>query len=66
MPGLSGRELAARLSIDRPEIRVLYTSGHTENLMIRAGFDEGLTLLPKPFLPGDLLRKVGEILNAAT
>lgn len=65
MPGLSGRELAARLSIDRPEIRVLYTSGYTENLMIRAGFEEGLALLPKPFLPGDLLRKVGEILSTA-
>jgi two-component system cell cycle sensor histidine kinase/response regulator CckA len=66
MPGLSGRELSARVSVDRPDIRVLYTSGYTENLMMRAGFVEGLALLPKPFLPADLLRRVGEILGAVT
>jgi CheY-like chemotaxis protein len=66
MPGLSGRELSARVSVDRPDIRVLYTSGYTENLMMRAGFVEGLPLLPKPFLPADLLRRVGEILGAVT
>jgi two-component system, cell cycle sensor histidine kinase and response regulator CckA len=62
MPGLSGRDLAVRLTEERPNIRVLYTSGYTENVMIRAGFNNGLTLLAKPFLPGDLLRKVKETL----
>jgi PAS domain S-box-containing protein len=60
MPGLSGRDLAARLTVDRPDVRVLYTSGYTENVMMRAGFEPGLHLLVKPFLPGDLLRKVRE------
>jgi CheY-like chemotaxis protein len=60
MPGLSGRDLAARLTLDRPDVRVLYTSGYTENVMMRAGFEPGLHLLVKPFLPGDLLRKVRE------
>ena len=64
MPGLSGRELAARLSIERPNVRVLYMSGYPEKMMERAGFDGGL-LLPKPFLPADLLHKVGEILTVA-
>jgi len=63
MPGLSGRDLSERLNIDRPDVRVLYTSGYTENLMIRAGFDQSLTLLAKPFLPADLLRKVNEVLR---
>jgi two-component system cell cycle sensor histidine kinase/response regulator CckA len=66
MPGLSGRDLAQRLTAERPDVRVLYTSGYTENVMIRAGFENGLALLAKPFLPVDLLRKVGEILGATT
>ncbi|MCU1383203.1 MAG: Blue-light-activated protein [Acidobacteria bacterium] len=65
MPGLSGRDVALRLVRDRPGLRVLYTSGYTENVMMRAGFESGLALLPKPFLPGDLLRKVKEILGTA-
>ena len=65
MPGLSGRDLAARLTEERPELRVLYTSGYTENMMIRAGFENSLRLLAKPFLPADLLQKVGEALGTA-
>jgi PAS domain S-box-containing protein len=63
MPGLSGRDLAERLTADRPNVRVIYTSGYTENVMLRAGFERGLTLLPKPFLPGDLLRIVNDTLT---
>jgi len=44
---------------------VLYTSGYTENVMIRAGFQDGLMLLAKPFMPADLLRKVREALDTA-
>ena len=62
MPGLSGRDLAARFSEKRRGIRVLYTSGYTESVMKRAGFEAGLTLLAKPFLPADLLRAVSEVL----
>ena len=65
MPGLSGRDLAARLAGERPGVRVLYTSGYTENVMIRSGFETGLMLLAKPFLPADLLRKVKEALETA-
>jgi CheY-like chemotaxis protein len=64
MPGLSGRDLAARLTLDRRDVRVLYTSGYTESVMTRSGFEEGLTLLPKPFLPNDLLRKVKETFDS--
>jgi CheY-like chemotaxis protein len=65
MPGLSGPDLAERLNVERPDTRVLYTSGYTENLMIRAGFEHGLATLAKPFLPADLLRKVSEVLTPA-
>ena len=65
MPGLSGRDLAMRLSEARRGILVLYTSGYTENLMMRSGFESGLKLLAKPFLPADLLRKVKETLGTA-
>ena len=65
MPGLNGRDLAERLTAERPDTRVLYTSGYTDNVMERAGFEQGLSLLPKPFLPGELLRRVSEILGAA-
>ena len=64
MPGLNGRDLALKLTADRPDVRVIYTSGYTENVMLRAGFEHSLTLLAKPFLPGDLLRKVSETLRA--
>jgi two-component system, cell cycle sensor histidine kinase and response regulator CckA len=63
MPGLSGRDLSQRLNMERPGIPVLYTSGYTENLMVRAGFEQGLALLAKPFLPADLLRKVAEVIR---
>jgi two-component system cell cycle sensor histidine kinase/response regulator CckA len=63
MPGLSGRDLSERLKLERPDVRVLYISGYTENLMMRAGFEKGLTLLAKPFLPADLLRKVNEVVG---
>jgi PAS domain S-box-containing protein len=62
MPGLSGRDLARRLATERPGVRVLYTSGYTEHVISRAGVPQELTLLPKPFLPADLLQKVGETL----
>jgi PAS domain S-box-containing protein len=65
MPGLSGRELASRLIQERPGVRVLYTSGYNENMMVRAGFEKfesDQTLLRKPFLPADLLQKVRETL----
>jgi hypothetical protein len=45
-------------------MRVLYTTGYSERFIGRTGAEEGLVLLPKPFLPADLLRKVGEALSA--
>jgi signal transduction histidine kinase len=63
MPGLSGRELATRLKMERADLRVLYTSGYSETMMLRSGFADGLTLLAKPFRPAELLHKVSEMLS---
>jgi two-component system, cell cycle sensor histidine kinase and response regulator CckA len=64
MPGISGRELASRIMISRPGIRVLYMSGYTENVMTSGGMlEHGLAFLQKPFSPAVLIRKIREILT---
>ena len=65
MPGASGRELARRLADLRPETRVLYMSGYTDDAMSRHGvLEPGLSFLQKPFTPAALARKVREVLDA--
>jgi CheY-like chemotaxis protein len=64
MPGISGRELAARISARRPDIRVLYMSGYADNVITSAGtLERGLAFLQKPFSPAALVQKVREVLN---
>jgi PAS domain S-box-containing protein len=64
MPGLSGRELASQFATERPEMRVLYTSGYAETITMRAGVHRDVPLLAKPFLPNDLVRLVRERLDS--
>ncbi len=64
MPGMSGRELAERLSTVRPTLRVLFMSGYTDDAISRHGIlEEGVTFLQKPFTPDALSRKVRELLD---
>lgn len=63
MPGISGQELARRLERSRPNMRVLYLSGHPiERLVTRAGDRPITPLLSKPFTSEELSRKVRQIL----
>jgi signal transduction histidine kinase len=64
MPVLNGRELSERLAVDRPDIRVLFMSGYTDDDIVRRGLMRpGAPFLQKPFLPADLARKVREVLK---
>jgi len=64
MPGISGRELAEQLSQSRPEAKVLYLSGYTEDTIVsEAGIESGTAFLQKPFTLQNLSRKVREVLG---
>ena len=65
MPGMGGRKLAEQLSAARPEMRILYMSGHIDDVIVRSGVLHGdLAFLRKPFTPLGLARKVRETLDA--
>ena len=66
MPVLSGPELARQIREMRPDIRTLFLSGYTEQLVNADGRLSGMDgFLSKPFTADDLARKVGEILGGA-
>ncbi len=55
MPGMNGRQLADEMAKFRPGLKVLYTSGYTENAIIHHGrLDEGVLLLAKPYRKSDM------------
>ena len=67
MPGrLNGRQLAAEMTRRRPSLKVLFTSGYTENAIIHHGrLDSGVLLLAKPYRKLDLARMLRLALTSA-
>ena len=67
MPGMNGRELAQRVAEIRPNVKILYMSGYTENVIGRNGtLDAGIRLLAKPFTLRELNAKVREVLDSTS
>jgi len=65
MPGISGRVVAERLAGSRPEMKVLYTSGYTDDAVLQRGvLTEGTAFIQKPFTTEALVRKVREVLDS--
>jgi signal transduction histidine kinase len=64
MPRLGGSELAQRLALQRPGLKVLYMSGYSDDMLLqREGLPAGADLLRKPFTPEALSRKVRDVLD---
>ncbi len=62
MPEMNGRELADRLAPMCPKARILYTSGYTDDALVRSGV-LGEEFLPKPFDPTTLAARIRTILD---
>jgi two-component system cell cycle sensor histidine kinase/response regulator CckA len=59
MPGMSGRALAEVMSLQRPEMRVLYMSGYSDGVIAKHGVaDGGISILHKPFTREELIHRV--------
>ncbi len=64
MPGIGGRELAAHVLKEHPEIKVLYTSGYTDDAIVRHGVHaDAAHFLNKPYSHEDLTRAVRTVLD---
>ncbi len=66
LPGINGKELADHLKKMRPNLKVLFMSGYTTDVIAHRGvLDYGVAYLQKPFTPGGLTTKIREVLTDA-
>ena len=66
MPDVSGRQLADQLLELRPDMKVLFMSGYTDDAIVRHGvLKEGIAYLQKPFTPDTMARKVRAVLDGS-
>ena len=64
MPRMSGRDLVEQVVRLRPETKVMYISGYTDNAIVRHGIlEENKPFIQKPFLPDSLALKAREVLD---
>ena len=66
MPGMNGRELYDRLAGKIPDLRVIYMSGYTDDVIVHQGIiEDGVNYIQKPFSSSDLARKIRDVLDTA-
>ena len=63
MPHMSGRDLAERLVLSRPEMKILFISGYTDHAVMHRELMPGSAFLQKPFTPAAFARKVRGVLD---
>jgi CheY-like chemotaxis protein len=64
MPVMDGKVMAEWLKTTYPDLKILFTSGYTDDVIAQHGvFEPGVAFLPKPYTPGNLARKVRELLD---
>lgn len=64
LPGMNGRKLYDRLKAVDPQLKVIYTSGYTDNAIVHQGvLDAGTIFIQKPFTADALARKVRQVLD---
>jgi two-component system, cell cycle sensor histidine kinase and response regulator CckA len=67
MPEIGGRELARRIELERPGIRILYMSGYSEEAVTQHGvLGPGTAFLEKPFTPEALIERIRLVLSGAS
>jgi two-component system cell cycle sensor histidine kinase/response regulator CckA len=66
MPGMSGKELSERLKQRRPNIKVIFASGYTDDAILHHGvLGPEMEFIQKPFTPSSLTQKVRQVLGKA-
>ncbi len=67
MPEMNGRDLAGQIAELYPDIRNLFMSGYTANVIAHQGvLDDGVAFIQKPFSMADMTEKVREVLDMAS
>jgi len=67
MPEMNGRDLAGQITNLYPDIRLLFMSGYTSNVIAHHGvLDDGVAFIQKPFSMADMTAKVREVLDKAS
>jgi signal transduction histidine kinase len=67
MPQMSGKVMAEWLKASYPDLKILFTSGYTDDAIAQHGvFEAGVAFLAKPYSPATLVRKVREMLDNET
>lgn len=66
MPAVSGRELAERLRASQPNLKVLFMSGYSSDIITTHGIlQPGISFIQKPFSERSLMIKLREVLDSA-